>query len=164
MKTVTLYQPNSIHGLFERPYPLVDFERCIEAFFGDSPLTPATKVFDHLPAVDIRETEKGYTLEMELPGYEEKDINIYVDGLNLSIASKQEEETGKQETPAEPASPSGSWLLRERRVSTFSRSFRLPENANLDEISAEFKNGILSVEIQKRPEAQKRMIQIKAKQ
>ncbi|MDR0289431.1 MAG: Hsp20/alpha crystallin family protein, partial [Treponema sp.] len=51
---------------------------------------------------------------------------------------------------------------KERRVNAFSRSFKLPENANPEEVTAEFKNGILRMEIQKRAEAQKRAIQIKA--
>jgi HSP20 family protein len=122
-------------------------------------------------------------VEMELPGYDEKNIDIHVDGSILSIATKQdttspatdkvpfigpkeEKDREKEETPpvdsaspAESASPSGSWLLRERRVTSFSRSFKLPENANPEEISAEFKNGVLTMAIQKRAEAQKRVIQ-----
>jgi HSP20 family protein len=169
MKTVTLYRPGLFerHGLLERPNALSDFDRYFESFFGDSPLTPATRIFNRVPAVDVRETEKSYMLEMELPGYDEKDIEIHVDGSNLSIASKHEEtkeEKGKEETaPQETASPKGTWLIKERRVNTFSRSFKLPENANPEEVTAEFKNGILSMEIQKRAEAQKRAIQIKVK-
>jgi HSP20 family protein len=150
MKTIALYRPNA----------LSDFDRYFESFFGDSPLTPATRIYNRGPAVDVRETEKAYKLEMELPGYDEKDIEIHVDGTNLSIASKHEEtkETAPQET-----APKETWLVKERRVSTFSRSFKLPENANPEEVTAEFKNGVLSMEIQKRAEAQKRAIQIKTK-
>jgi HSP20 family protein len=151
MKTITLYRPNA----------LSDFDRYFESFFGDSPLTPATRVFNRVPAVDVRETEKSYMLEMELPGYDEKDIEIHVDGTNLSIASKHEE--AKETAPQETASPKETWLIKERRVNTFSRSFKLPENANPEEVTAEFKNGVLSMEIQKRAEAQKRAIQIKTK-
>jgi HSP20 family protein len=168
MKTLTLYRPNAIQ------HALSDFERYYETFFGDSSLAPATRIFNRVPAVDIRETEKTYMVEMELPGYDEKNIDIHVDGATLFIASKQEtvppvdsvpfigpkEEKAKQETP--PAE-SASWLLKERRVSSFSRSFKLPENANPEEIGAEFKNGILTLEIQKRAEAQKRTIQINVK-
>jgi HSP20 family protein len=51
-------------------------------------------------------------------------------------------------------------MIRERRSSSFSRSFRLPENADPENIAASFKNGILSLEISKRAESQKRVIQI----
>ena len=100
---------------------------------------------------------------MELPGYDENDIAISVDGSSLSISSKQEEIRNTNESGKGNDADKGTWILRERRVSAFSRSFKLPENANPEEVNAEFKNGILSMEIQKRPEAQKRNIQIKAK-
>ena len=151
MKTVTVYQPKTIQNA------LSDFDRYLGSFFGDSVLSPATWTFKHQPAVDIRETEQSYLLDMELPGYDEKDIEIHVDGSNLSIASKQEEAKDVKEPDQ------GSWILRERRVSSFTRSFKLPENSNPEEVSAEFKNGILSMEIKKRAEAQKRAIKIGAK-
>jgi HSP20 family protein len=172
MKTLTLYRPDAIQ------HALSDFDRCFDSFFGDSPFVPATRIFNRVPAVDIRDTEKAYVVEMELPGYDEKNIEIHVDGSILSIASKQEaaspqesappvekvpfigprEEKDKEgDTPVEPQ----SWLLKERRFCSFSRSFKLPENANPEEINAEFKNGVLSLEIQKRAETQKRTIQIK---
>jgi HSP20 family protein len=153
MKAMTLYRPNTIQNA------LSDFDRYFEAFFGDNILSPATRVFNHMPAVDVRETEKSYVLDMELPGYDEKDIEIHVDGNSLSIASKQEETHDAKDEGEDK----GTWLLRERRVNSFSRSFKLPENANPEEVSAEFKNGVLSLEITKRAEAQKRSIEIKTK-
>ena len=160
MKAVTMYRPNTIQNA------LSDFDRYFESFFGDSVLAPATRVFNHLPAVDVRETEKAYVLEMELPGYDEKDIEISVDGNSLSISSKHEETRDANENDTKgngSKGDAGTWILRERRVNTFSRSFKLPENANPEEVAAEFKNGVLYMEIQKRAEAQKRTIQIKAK-
>ena len=154
MKTITMYRPNTVQST------LNDFDRYVESFFGDSVLSPASKIFSRMPAVDIRETEKAYVMDMELPGYSEKDIQINIDGSSLSITAKQEE--AKEEKEKNPAEDHGTWLLRERRVSSVSRSFKLPENANPEDVTAEFKNGILSMEIKKRAEAQKRTIQIKA--
>jgi HSP20 family protein len=150
MKAMTMYRPNTIQNA------LSDFDRYFESFFGDSVLSPSTRILNRLPAVDVRETEKAYVVDMELPGYDEKDIEIHIDGASLSIASKQEEATNKE-------ADNGTWLLRERRVSSFSRSFKLPENANPEEVNAEFKNGILKMEINKRAETQKRAIQINVK-
>jgi HSP20 family protein len=147
MKTVAMYRPNTIQNA------LSDFDRYFESFFGDSPLSPTARVFDRLPPVDVRETEKAFILEMELPGYDEKDIEVHVDSGSLSIESKQEDAREEKKN-------SGTYILRERRINAFSRSFKLPENANPETISAAFKNGILTLEIQKRPEAQKRMIKI----
>jgi HSP20 family protein len=166
---MTLYRPGVIRNA------LSDFDRYLDSFFGDSMLAPAAKVFNRMPAVDVRETANAYLMEMELPGINEKDIEIHIDSGILSIASKQEEvketspesstsqEDGAKSSPVDSASPAETWLLKERRISSFSRSFKLPENANPEEVSAEFKNGILSMEIKKRAETQKRAIQINSK-
>jgi len=149
MKTITLHRPNAIQNA------LSDFDRYFESFFGDSVFNAATR--GRMPAVDVRENETAYVLDMELPGYDEKDIDIHVDGNSLSIASKQEE-ARKANDEAQ-----GTWLIKERRMQSFSRSFKMPENADPEGISADFNNGILCMEIKKRPEAQKRAIRINAK-
>jgi HSP20 family protein len=146
-----MYRPNTIQNA------LSDFDRYFESFFGDSSLAPAARIFNHLPPVDVRETEKAFILDMELPGYDEKDIEVHVDGGSLSIESRQEE---SGEVSGKEKKNDGTYVLRERRINSFSRSFKLPENADPETISAAFKNGILTLEIQKRPEAQKRMIKI----
>lgn len=149
MKAVTMYRPNTIQNA------LNDFDRYFESFFGDSFLAPATRLVNRLPAVDIRETENAYLLDMELPGYDEKNIEVHIDGSSLSITSRQEESREEQNP--------GTYVLRERRLNAFNRSFKLPENADPAAVTAAFKNGILSMEIKKRAEAQKRSIQINAK-
>jgi HSP20 family protein len=161
MRSIALYHPNTIQNA------LSDFDRYFESFFEDSILGPATRMINHFPAVDIRETESAYLLDMELPGYDEKNVDVHIDGSSLSIASKKEdcrESSGEAgETEAKSSSrDKGIFMLRERRMSTFNRSFKLPENANPEAVSASFKNGVLSLEIKKRPEAQKRTIQINA--
>jgi HSP20 family protein len=160
-----MYRPNTVQST------LNDFDRYVESFFGDSVLSPASKVLSRMPAVDIRETEKAYVMDMELPGYNEKDIEIHVEGSKLSIVAKRENAVEKKEQNAstegqdsaeKPAEDQGMWLLRERRISSVSRSFKLPQNADPENVSAVFKNGILTLEVQKRAEAQKRTIQVKA--
>jgi len=150
MKTLAAYRPNTIQNA------LSDFDRYFESFFGDSLLAPAARMLNQLPAVDIRETENSYVLDMDLPGYDEKNIEVHVDGSSLTIAAKDEEarDVKKDEETQ------GTYLLRERRVRSFSRSFKLPENADPESVSAAFKNGILNLQIKKRAEAQKRTIQI----
>jgi HSP20 family protein len=106
-----------------------------------------------MPAVDIRENENAYILDMELPGYDEKNIEVHINGSSLTIASRKEEETSTEENQ-------GTYLLRERKINSFTRSFKLPENADPEVVNAAFKNGILNMEIKKRAEAQKRAIQI----
>jgi HSP20 family protein len=150
MKALTMYRPLTLENA------LSDFNHYLESFFGDSMLTPSERI--RLPAVDVQEKEGSYLLEAELPGYDEKNIEVHVDGGNLTIASSQEEEKERKNKDAKE----GTFLIRERRSNSFSRSFRLPENADPNAVSASFKNGILSLEIKKRSEAQKRVIEIKA--
>ncbi|GHU28158.1 molecular chaperone Hsp20 [Spirochaetia bacterium] len=145
MARVTLYRPATLESA------LNDFNHYMESFFDDSGLSPDNRVLNHLPAVDVRETGAAYTLEAELPGFDEKNVEVQVNGGALTIESKKESREEKRE---------GTYLLQERRKLAFSRSFALPENADPEHISAVFKNGILSLEIKKRAETQKRVIQI----
>jgi HSP20 family protein len=145
MKAMTMYRPTVIQNA------LSDFDRYFESFFGDSVLAPAARIFNRLPAVDIRETGAAYILDMELPGFDEKEIEVHVDGSNISIASNEKAED-----------ENSGYLLHERHFGSFSRSFKLPENADPEQVSAVFRNGVLSMEIKKRAEAQKRNIQINA--
>ena len=144
MKTLSLYRP------FELANALTGVDRFMESFFGEQPFNNA---LCRQPAVDIEENGDAYMLEMELPGYEEKDVEINLDGGTLNIESKKE-------TATEKKSEERNFVMKERRVQTFSRSFRLPENADLENISATFKNGLLCLQIKKRTEAQKRVISI----
>ena len=151
MKSVTLYRPSVLENA------LGGFDRYLDSFFRDNFLNPSERIFNHLPStqgvlVDVRETEKTYVLEAELPGYDEKDIEVRLDGNNLTIESKKEDEKTEERDH--------NYLIRERRISSFSRSFKLPDNADSEKISASFKNGILSLEIQKREETQSKVIQI----
>jgi HSP20 family protein len=137
----------------------------MESFFGESPLAPALGRTSGLPAVDIRETDEAYHLDAELPGFEEKNIQVHVNGRVLTIESKNESK--KEEEPRkdrkEKEESANSFLLRERRFFSFSRSFTLPEDADTNTISAAFKNGLLSMEIKKQRETQKRFIEIEGK-
>jgi HSP20 family protein len=155
MKTVTLYRPFTIEKA------LNDFDRYMESFFGESPLTPALGRTANLPVVDIRETDEAYLLEAELPGFDEKNIQVHVNGRVLTIESGKDEESRKDRKEKEDGAP--VFLLRERRGFTFSRSFTLPENADSQGISASFKNGLLRMEIKKQRETQKRFIEIEGK-
>jgi HSP20 family protein len=155
MKAMTLYRPVTIEKA------LNDFDRYMEAFFGESPLTPVLRK-DQEPAVDVRETGNAYLLEAELPGYDEKDIEIQMDGGVLTISSRKEENT-ERDVSENAGKENPRWVIRERRSASFSRSFKLPENVDPEHISARFKNGLLSLEIKKLKESKKRTIQIETR-
>lgn len=109
------------------------------------------------PRVDVKEEDKGYTLEMELPGRTEKDVSIELDHDNLTISSKMEE--SKEEKKDEKK---GKYILKERRTAGFERRFKLPSDVNEEDISANFKNGILTICMGKKAIATPKKIAIEA--
>jgi HSP20 family protein len=110
-----------------------------------------------LPAVDVRETEAEYLMEVDLPGLSEKDIEVKLDNSLLTISSKKEEkmEENKEERK-------NGYLMRERRATSFCRSFVLPEEVDREKIGAEFKNGVLQLSFPKVPAAKPKTIEVKA--
>lgn len=159
MKTVTLYRPMSIEQAMN------DFDRYMESFFGNNLFAPASKNL-HLPVMDIAENEESYSVTMELPGFDEKNIEVHINGKEITVASKQEEsaksteETSGKDTEENADAQKEHFILKERKNVSFRRTFSLPENADFESISAKFKNGILSLNVKKLPEAKKRTIQI----
>lgn len=113
--------------------------------------------YTSVPAVDVTENDTAYTLEMDLPGRTENDINLELSRGILSISSKKVEEKDNKQKNEE-----SKFLLRERRNTNFSRSFTLPENVAEDSISASFKNGVLVITMQKKELAAPRKIAIQA--
>lgn len=108
-----------------------------------------------MPKVDVRETPDAYILDMDLPGVSEKDVDINLKDRVLSISSKKEEKKEEKKD--------GEWLIRERRSSSFCRRFTLPQDIDVEKVDAEFANGVLTINIPRRPETQARQITITAK-
>lgn len=93
------------------------------------------------PASDASADEAAYRITMELPGVEEKDIDLAVhDGVVTVKGEKSATREEKGET----------WFFSERQYGAFSRSFRLPADADGDGIEAHLKDGVLSLTIPKR--------------
>ena len=107
------------------------------------------------PAVDIVEREKDYQVAAELPGMEEKDVEVKVTDDVMTI---------KGEKKAEKEEKKKDYYLSERHYGAFQRSFSLPDGVDADKIEASFKKGVLTVTLPKKPEAIKpeRKVEIKA--
>jgi HSP20 family protein len=106
------------------------------------------------PAVDIVEKDNAYEISAELPGMDEKDIEVKLAGGVLTIRGDRQEE--KEEKKKD-------YYLHERRSGSFERRFRAPEGVDSDKISATFKKGLLTVTLPKGPEAQKAVKKIDVK-
>ena len=105
---------------------------------GEEGLTVA----DWTPAVDIREDDHEYLLQMDLPQVEPKDVQVTVEDGVLTIRGERRLE--KQESDAK-----AKWHRVERFHGTFARVFTLPENVRQDSVDARFEHGVLSVHLPK---------------
>ena len=129
----------------------------IDSLFNDMMgNTPSVMYTASTPRVDVKEEDNAYTLEMELPGRTEKDVDIELDHDNLTIASKTEE------TKEEKKDKKSKYILKERRSSSFERRFTLPADVDTETITANFKNGILTINMQKKAIAAPKRIAIEA--
>ena len=97
-----------------------------------------------VPQVDVKETKDAYTLEMDLPGRSEKDVDVDLKDNVLTIASHTEE---TKEKKSDEKKEDVQWLIHERRFNSFCRRFSLPKDVDSESVSANFKNGVLSVTI-----------------
>ncbi|MBA4055721.1 MAG: hypothetical protein C0490_13480 [Marivirga sp.] len=95
----------------------------------------------NMPAVNIRENEKNYEIELAVPGYDKKYFNISIDDGLLTISAEKREEKEKKEE---------NYTRREFGFSSFSRSFNLPINTNEDDINAKYQDGVLKLLIAKK--------------
>jgi HSP20 family protein len=144
MNTLRLFNPTISSDVFDA------FNRDL-GFLGSFGSAPAVA-----PRVDVRETANAYLMDMDLPGLSEKDVEISLKDRVLTIASVKEAESEEKK-----ADDNGEYLIRERRESAFERQFTLPEDIDAEKVDATFKNGVLSISIARRPEAQARQILIK---
>ena len=107
------------------------------------------------PAVDVAETEKAYEITAEMPGMDEKNIEVKLVNGDLMIKGEKQEEKEEKKN---------DYFLRERRFGSFERCFAVPEGVDTDKIEASFKRGVLTITLPKKPEAQtpEKKIQVKA--
>ena len=162
-------QPSTGLGMWQ---PFEGLRREIERVFDDfgmgswrplpmrwsrwaEPLLRRETTWAAIPAVDVIEGDKAYKVTAELPGMDEKSIEVKVTDGNLTIKGEKKEEKEEKEK---------DYYLRERHFGSFERSFNVPESVDLSKIEASFKKGVLTVMLPKKAEAQKpeKKIEVKA--
>ncbi|RUW27761.1 MULTISPECIES: Hsp20/alpha crystallin family protein [unclassified Mesorhizobium] len=109
---------------------------------------PALRNADWLvaPAMDLVEKDKEYEITVELPGIDEKNVEIKLANRILTLKGEKKEEKEEKDN---------DYYLSERRYGSFQRSFQLPEGVDADKIDATFAKGVLTVKLPKTAEAQK---------
>jgi HSP20 family protein len=102
--------------------------------------------------IDVYQTEKEYVVKASLPGVKSEDVDISVLGDTLTIKAEMKDNTNVKED---------SYLLRESRVASLSRSLTLPSDIQADKIEASLENGILTLTLLKSESAVPKIIKIK---
>jgi HSP20 family protein len=114
------------------------------AFHGGMPLAMLAP-FTGQPLADLRETERGFELSVDLPGMKARDIELSVRGEMLIVSGEKAEERDAAQ---------GAYRFSERRFGRFERAFALPPGANRNGIEASFEDGVLKVQIPISPEGE----------
>lgn len=120
-----------------------DFD-LFDNFFEDAFFHPMTRTDKNLMKTDVRETKDKFIIDMDLPGYDKENISLSLNNGYLEVKVKTEKETNENEEE--------KYVRKERYVGECSRSFYVGEDTMYEDIDAEFKNGILTIEIKKKDE------------
>ncbi|HEU5457767.1 MAG TPA: Hsp20/alpha crystallin family protein [Terracidiphilus sp.] len=114
---------------------------------GEAPLTTASFV----PAVDIYEDDSKVVLKLEVPGIEEKDLDVSVENHTLTVKGERKLEKEEKEE---------NFHRIERRYGNFYRAFTLPSTVDTENVAANYNAGVLKLELKKKPEAQPKQIKV----
>lgn len=123
-------------GDLQRNFPMMMRQPEIPSIFGQES--------DHFPQLDLQEKEGQLTLTAELPGLEDKDVDIYLDNDDLVIEGEKKVETKTEEE---------GHMYRERRYGKFHRRIRLPYEVDARKVLAKFENGVLTVKLNQAEES-----------
>jgi len=149
--------------------PLRTIERAMDRMMEDlmswdpfRTMAPVSSLFEPLfgrglgfvPTFEVKETSDAFVFKADLPGVKESDLDISLSGDRLTISGKRESEEREE---------GETWYAYERSYGSFTRSFTLPAGADPDHIDADLRDGVLTLTVAKRPEAQPKKIEVKAK-
>ena len=134
----------------------MDFANQIENMFSDFWRWPFLdrQMDGFVPATDVEETDREFKIVFELPGMEKKDIKVSVEDNVLTVSGERKERSeGKDK----------NYVRSEIRCGSFTRSFSLPRTVDVNNVSADYRDGLLIVTLQKTEEAKPKEIQINVK-
>jgi HSP20 family molecular chaperone IbpA len=133
--------------------PSIFGENLFDDFFGDfgRPMRSAVNFGNAASSImktDVKETDAGYEIDIDLPGYKKEDVKAELNEGYLTINASTQ--TSNDEKNSE-----GKYVRRERYSGTCSRSFYVGENVTQEEIKAKFEDGILKLFVPKKEEKEK---------
>jgi HSP20 family protein len=118
-----------------------------------APITPRERLAEFDAAFEVKETKEGYVFKADVPGIKENDLAINLTGNRLTVSGKREAEKHVEHE---------MYFSYERSYGSFTRSFTLPEGIDGDNVNANLKDGVLTISIPKKPEAQPKKVSITA--
>jgi HSP20 family protein len=137
---------------------LASLQNRMNRLFGDSfsPVTSQESLStgSFVPKVDVYEDEQGIRLKVEVPGVDEKDIDVRLENNLLTIRGERKLENETKEE---------NYHRIERSYGTFTRSFTLPNTVNSEEVKASYDKGILTIHLGKRADARPKQIKVDVK-
>jgi HSP20 family protein len=139
--------------------PITRWDPVREVFTLESRFKPLFRGFDQgasqtagfVPAVDIYEDAEKVVLKLEVPGVEEKDLDVRVEKNTLTVKGQRNFEKEEKEE---------NFHRIERRYGSFYRSFTLPTSVDAENVDAKYNAGVLKLELKKKPEAQPKQIKV----
>jgi HSP20 family protein len=140
-------------GLFLDPFRMMDEMLRWDPFRSQLQLNEAwgTGMTEFVPSFEVKETKDEYLIKADVPGVEEKDVEISVTGNVIQVSGRREQEKKEE---------GERFYAMERSYGQFTRAFSLPEGADAERVSAELKDGVLAVHIPKKPEVQPKRINL----
>ena len=116
------------------------FDDTFERFF--SPAAAAESNSARSPALDVVESERGYTVKLEMPGVAKEDGKVAIEGRQITVQAQSERTEERKE--------GDRIVYRERSASSYARSFTLPVEVDQAESGAKLENGVLTLTLPKR--------------
>ena len=123
--------------------------RLVRDSFGDGQEALATTSF--APAVDVYEDEHSVTLKIEVPGIDEKDIDVRIENNTLTVHGERKYEEQEKEE---------NYRRIERQYGSFTRSFTLPSTMDTNSVSANYDKGVLKIKLAKKAESKPKQIKV----
>ncbi len=130
---------------------ITDFERSIDSLFDTFMGAPYTGQVGQFPVMDVADYDDKLIITAEMPGVKKNDVKISLQNGTLMISGNRNPVQFPEDA---------TWLRNEIRTGSFSRSFVLPNDVQMDKIEAEMTNGILRITLPKAEEARPREIQV----
>src|ERR1022692_193780 len=121
-----------------------------ESYSPESP-DEALTTTSFAPPADIYEDEHNITLKLEVPGIDEKDIDVRIENTTLTVHGERKIEKEEKEE---------NFRRVERQYGSFTRSFTLPSSVDPEQVSADYGNGVLKIKLAKKAEAKAKQIKV----